>query len=404
MKGADRIVLALLIMVSGVLTSSDLITAAWAQDCGRGDNPGQPPFLSAVHDLEEFGGDWGVFCEKSPTFRIRNVLMPALDGRSLECAITGGTAPFSNVHCFLDLAENSAATNFIVKYSFLYRPTTTHGDDQATVQALEFTMNKYKNELRYEWALQWRNVGISGNPAEGAPQWYYWDRFDWVLIPDLPIDHRLEANCWHTITIEGDIQDDRIHYRRFSVERVPSVSSRAPMCPPPLNEKGYFMAHELDLVTMPVVQEGEPDRLRVAVQLDGNFEVSPYEMFIDKVSLVSSSCIPDANTLCLNDARFRVTATFRTPDGVVESARVVQETSDSGYLWFFNPENIEVVVKVLNACTIFDHYWVFAGGLTNLEVEITVEDTQTGVRNVYTNPQGVPFEPVQDTNAFTTCP
>jgi hypothetical protein len=34
---------------------------------------------------------------------------------------------------------------------------------------------------------------------------------------------------------------------------------------------------------------------------------------------------------------------------------------------------------------------------------ITVTDTVTGVFNTYTNPQGAPFQPIQDTQAFATC-
>ncbi len=78
-------------------------------------------------------------------------------------------------------------------------------------------------------------------------------------------------------------------------------------------------------------------------------------------------------------------------------------TSDSGYFWFFNSANIELVVKVLDACTVNDHYWVFAGGLTNVEVVLTVTDTNTGAQQVYTNPLGTAYVPLQDTGAFE-CP
>jgi hypothetical protein len=45
-----------------------------------------------------------------------------------------------------------------------------------------------------------------------------------------------------------------------------------------------------------------------------------------------------------------------------------------------------------------------AGGLTDVNVILTVTDTQTGVIKTYTNPQGTPFQPIQDTDAFATCP
>jgi len=81
-------------------------------------------------------------------------------------------------------------------------------------------------------------------------------------------------------------------------------------------------------------------------------------------------------------------------------------TSDSGYFWFFNPANIEVVVKVLRACSqAAPRYWVFAAGLTNVEVTLQVTDTQAGGSpKTYLNPLNTPFQPIQDTDAFATCP
>jgi hypothetical protein len=61
-------------------------------------------------------------------------------------------------------------------------------------------------------------------------------------------------------------------------------------------------------------------------------------------------------------------------------------------------------VKVLNACVINQRIWVFAGGLTDVAVTIDVVDTLHDVRQRYTNPLGVAFQPVTDTDAFATCP
>jgi hypothetical protein len=49
-------------------------------------------------------------------------------------------------------------------------------------------------------------------------------------------------------------------------------------------------------------------------------------------------------------------------------------------------------------------YWTFAGGLTNVNVILTVTDTQTGTIQTHANPQGTPFQPIQDTNAFPSRP
>ena len=48
---------------------------------------------------------------------------------------------------------------------------------------------------------------------------------------------------------------------------------------------------------------------------------------------------------------------------------------------------------------------MFAAGLTNVQVVLTVTDEQTGAIYTNTNPHGVAFVPIQDTNAFpNSCP
>jgi hypothetical protein len=114
-------------------------------------------------------------------------------------------------------------------------------------------------------------------------------------------------------------------------------------------------------------------------------------------------CIGGPTALCLNDGRFQVTANYDAGGGNSGSAHAVQLTPDTGYLWFFNSSNAEVVIKVLNGCALDGHYWVFAGGLTNVNVVMTVTDTDTHSSKTYTNPPGTKFQPIQDTSAFATC-
>ena len=116
------------------------------------------------------------------------------------------------------------------------------------------------------------------------------------------------------------------------------------------------------------------------------------------------TCLEDAFTMCLNGGRFEVVATFDTGRGDSGSAEMVRLTDDSGYMWFFNSTNIEVVIKVLNACALNNEYWVFAGGLTNVHVMITVTDSITGAFVQYVNPFDTTFQPIQDTSALAVCP
>ena len=116
-------------------------------------------------------------------------------------------------------------------------------------------------------------------------------------------------------------------------------------------------------------------------------------------------CVADAHTLCLNNGRFRVHVAWETPVGDEGSASVVPVGSDdSGLLYFFTSNNWEMLIKVLDACTSTNHYWVFFAATTNVQFVVTVTDTQTGRVKTYLNPQGNSADAVTDTGAFATCP
>ena len=114
---------------------------------------------------------------------------------------------------------------------------------------------------------------------------------------------------------------------------------------------------------------------------------------------VSPACAAGARQLCLSDSRFRVTATFRG----ASPARAVTLTSDAGYLWFFHPDNPELLVKVLDGCALNQRFWVLVAGLTNVELALEVVDTVSGKTRTYRNPKGQVFRTRLDTAAFATC-
>jgi len=107
----------------------------------------------------------------------------------------------------------------------------------------------------------------------------------------------------------------------------------------------------------------------------------------------------------VNRGRFRISATWRDFQSNTGSGRFVPLGSeDSGVIWFFSPSNFEVMIKVLDACTLNNRYWVFYAAVTSVEFEITVTDTFTGATKTYTNELGVSAPAVTDTSAFQTCP
>lgn len=115
-------------------------------------------------------------------------------------------------------------------------------------------------------------------------------------------------------------------------------------------------------------------------------------------------CLEGAESMCLEGGRFEVTAIYETPDGGLGPAMATQLFPQGGYFWFFDDHNMEVVVKVVDACAFGGHYWVFAAGLTNLHVDLRIRDTLSGALKSYTNHLGAPFVPVQDTGLFKCSP
>ena len=116
-----------------------------------------------------------------------------------------------------------------------------------------------------------------------------------------------------------------------------------------------------------------------------------------------AGCDGTDTVLCV-DGRFQVEATWQTASGRTGPAHAVPLTSESGYFWFFDSSNVELVVKTLDACGIGRGEWFFAAGLTTVGVQVRVTDTFTGEVRNYASPLGARFLPIQDTAAFSFCP
>ncbi|HJX29194.1 MAG TPA: hypothetical protein VJ885_14890, partial [Thermoanaerobaculia bacterium] len=127
----------------------------------------------------------------------------------------------------------------------------------------------------------------------------------------------------------------------------------------------------------------EPSTLR-AVELP----VLPPELPSSPVTAAAGSCVANANNLCLFDNRFRVSVDWRTQAGATGKGTAIPASSESGTFWFFGPENVELVVKVLDGRPLNDKFWFFYGALSDVQYTITVTDTATGTVKRYRNAQG----------------
>jgi CSLREA domain-containing protein len=114
----------------------------------------------------------------------------------------------------------------------------------------------------------------------------------------------------------------------------------------------------------------------------------------------SGTCLSGGGFLCLQRGRFQVTTAWATPAGATGPGRSHPLSTDSGNFWFFDPGNVELTVKALDACNLNGHFWIFVSGLTNLDVRLDVLDTTTGALKSYQNPPDTVFAPILDTSAF----
>jgi lysyl endopeptidase len=114
-------------------------------------------------------------------------------------------------------------------------------------------------------------------------------------------------------------------------------------------------------------------------------------------------CTPNASTICLMDNRFSVRLTYNTGQGALPMT-AIKYTGDTGLFWFANAANIEILLKMVNACSFNSRYWVFVGGTTDVGVVITVTDTKNGTVKTYNHARGTNFVTITDTGAFATCP
>lgn len=117
------------------------------------------------------------------------------------------------------------------------------------------------------------------------------------------------------------------------------------------------------------------------------------------------SCIKNDTTACLAGDRFQVRVRWRDQTGQTGFGRRKEiGSSNSVLFWFFDENNVEILVKVLDACSLNQRFWVYGAASTDVEYTIEVVDREAGdVVKTYFNPLGTASPAITDSQAFATC-
>jgi hypothetical protein len=179
------------------------------------------------------------------------------------------------------------------------------------------------------------------------------------LIRDLEVDP-VDPSVLHAIVDEG---------RGLWTSGEGGITWRPLVSEVPGSED-YFSDIELDPADPSVLLQGNDDGLYCSELSD------------------RCPCYPDDGTLCLLGfgGRVRVQVGWRAYDGSSGLGHAVEETSESGWFWFFDEDNPELVVKALDGRPVNGELWVFYGSLTSVELTIKATDTESGEVVSFHNP------------------
>ena len=231
----------------------------------------------------------------------------------------------------------------------------------------------------------------------------------------------------YTVTLDPQISPDDLSFEVYHVARagleLPALSTTAAAGSLSVALYGEHapeaeVAVDDGIVEVTLGPAGAPARL---VELDvplpslpaGLYEVrlfthtggTPALLRVPLRVWTAGGCLPDAQTLCLHDGRFRVTGTWRDFDrrtGLAHAAPLAGHEA-SGLLWFFGADNPELTVKVIDGCALNGRWWVFLASGSTVAYEVEVTDTVTGARARYANALGFSPPLVADTSALAGC-
>lgn len=116
-------------------------------------------------------------------------------------------------------------------------------------------------------------------------------------------------------------------------------------------------------------------------------------------------CIPSSTKLCLLDGQFSATLRWSDggPGGLRDAFVAGPQTDAAGLFYFFanDPDNWEILVKMINGCNTNGRYWVLVSASTGFQWQLTVTNEGSGAVQTFSHPLDGNASGIANFNAFT---
>jgi fibronectin type III domain protein len=203
----------------------------------------------------------------------------------------------------------------------------------------------------------------------------YPDNFGKPLAPS-----GLTATLVSATEIRLDWTDNSTNETGFRIERSSPATGWTLLATVPADVETFTAAAEADT----------PYSFRVRANGAGGSSAFSKVASVTTPGGPTGPCVAGPQNLCLLANRFRVAVRWRTEgtNGTNGAGTAVPHSDQSGLFWFFGADNVELIVKILDAAPLTSTFWVYYGALSDVEYWITVTDTQTEATKTYHNERG----------------
>jgi len=207
-----------------------------------------PAWQSCTQDLS------GTVCAsglgQATTSQTQNLSTPSLSGASTEYSL-GGKTGYSNALWWISLGGGTQLNTFTYDLDFYI-------DNADATEALEFDVNQSYGGTRFTWGTEcsFKNTHF----------WDVWNPLTEAWVPTTVPCNPVTSNQWHHLTWQFNKVNDEVHYISITLDGVTS----------PVN------------MSFPPQPNWNQEDIDIAFQMDGNYNQTPYNVWLDNVTLSAS--------------------------------------------------------------------------------------------------------------------